>query len=152
VYVRDGLDPDPDTVIHGTPTALMRLASSETSTQELFSGDVRIEGDVRLGTRLRQLLARAEIDWEEQLSGLLGDVAAHQLGRGLRSIRQWTRRSRGALADDLGEYLTEESQLLPPRPEAEAFMAEVDALRDDVERLAVRVQRLRGRQAPHGDS
>jgi ubiquinone biosynthesis protein UbiJ len=152
VYVRDGIDPGSDTVIHGTPLGLMRLASPQTSTQELFSGDVRIEGDVRLGTRLRQLLARAEIDWEEQLSRLLGDIAAHQIGRGLRGLGRWRRRSGQALASDIGEYLSEESRLVPSRPEVEDFMAGVDTLRDDLERLTARVQRLRERRSPPGDS
>lgn len=41
------------------------------------------------------------------------------------------------------EYLTEESRDVVPRAELEAFYDDVDALRDDVERLAAKLARLR---------
>ena len=44
---------------------------------------------------------------------------------------------------NIREYLQEESRELPSRYEVERFTADVNALRDDVERLAARVQRLR---------
>jgi ubiquinone biosynthesis protein UbiJ len=151
-YLRAGLDPAADAVIRGTPLALIRLGASDEATRELFAGEVRIDGDVRLGTRMRQLFTQLEIDWEEQLAGLLGDVVAHQLGRRLRELSAWRRRSGEALAADVGEYLNEESRTLPSRPETESFMAEVDVLRDDVERLAARLRRLREKRSPDGDA
>jgi ubiquinone biosynthesis protein UbiJ len=151
-YLRAGLDPETDALIRGAPLALIRLGASDEATRELFAGDVQIEGDVRLGTRMRQLFTQLEIDWEEQLAVLLGDAVAHQLGRRLREVQGWRRRSHEALAADIGEYLSEESRTLPSCPEAEAFMAEVDTLRDDVERLAARLRRLREKRSPDGDT
>lgn len=149
-YLRAGLDPEADAVIRGTPLALIRLGASDEATRELFAGDVRIDGDVRVGTRMRQLFTQLEIDWEEQLAALLGDFLAYQLGHRLRELGAWRRRSNEAMFADIGEYLSEESQTLPSRPEAEAFMAEVDTLRDDVERLAARLRRLREGRSPDG--
>jgi ubiquinone biosynthesis protein UbiJ len=47
------------------------------------------------------------------------------------------------LGQDFTEYLQEEGRLLPSRYELESFLTEVDRLRDDGERLAARVNRLR---------
>ena len=39
------------------------------------------------------------------------------------------------------EYLQEESRQLPARVEVEGFFAEIERLRDDAERVAVRIDR-----------
>ena len=46
------------------------------------------------------------------------------------------------MTDNIREYLQEESRDLPSRYEVDRFTADVDALRDDVDRLAARVGRL----------
>jgi len=53
---------------------------------------------------------------------------------------------------NLREYLQEEARLLPTRYEAKEFLDAVDALRDDVERLAARVERLRSRAGEVGEA
>ena len=47
------------------------------------------------------------------------------------------------LAETAAEYVTEESRDVVPRAELEAFHDDVDALRDDVERIAAKLARLR---------
>ena len=44
-------------------------------------------------------------------------------------------------------YVTEESRDVVPRAELDAFLDDVDALRDDAARLAARVSRLQKRMA-----
>ena len=58
----------------------------------------------------------------------------------------WGRRNARILQDDIGEYLTEESRLLPTRFEFEEWRDEVDTLRDDVERLEARIAQLGGKR------
>jgi ubiquinone biosynthesis protein UbiJ len=48
------------------------------------------------------------------------------------------------LEQNLTEYLLEESRLLPKRAQVEKFLAAVDTLRADSDRLVQRVQRLQG--------
>jgi ubiquinone biosynthesis protein UbiJ len=43
---------------------------------------------------------------------------------------------------DIQEYLQEEAGLLPTRYEIEAFLSLVDILRDDMERVEARIERL----------
>ncbi len=141
-------DATPDCLIRGAPLALLRMMTAERKEAEIGPGAVEIEGDTAIAHELAKALGGLDVDWEEQLARLVGDPIAHPVGQGVRGLAQWGRRTVDTLTADLKEYLEEEARLLPTRYELEAFFAEVDTLRDDVERLEARVERLaRGRQA-----
>jgi len=141
-------DGSADAVISGTPLALARVGIGE-ERGLLFAGEVQISGDVTLGQRFESVLRELDIDWEEQLSHLVGDAAAHQVGNLVRDALQWGAKSVDTLGRDLTEYLQEESRQLPQRDEVNKFLAAVDVLRNDVERLDARVKRLQARIDPH---
>ena len=86
-----------------------------------------------------------DIDWEEQLSKLTGDIIAHQLGNAARHGRRAFRFGLDTLEKDSGEYLQEELRLLPTRIETENFSDEVSRISMDVDRLAARLKRLQNR-------
>jgi len=129
--------------IRGTPLALLAM-SADTEGASVASG-VEIIGDVALGRHLQSLLASFSVDWEELLSGYLGDVAAHQLGNGGRAAAQWLAETRATLERDVAEYLRNEAELLPERWQIRQFLAAVDELRSDIDRLDARIKRLHGR-------
>jgi ubiquinone biosynthesis protein UbiJ len=133
---------EPNCVLRGPPLALARIGLSPRKEDQIFSGEVRISGDTHLAQEFGRLIAGIEVDWEEQLSRVIGDPAAHQIGETLRAAGHWGRRSADTLAQDLKEYLQEEGRLLPTRYEVQAFLDDVDTLRDDVERLAARIDRI----------
>jgi ubiquinone biosynthesis protein UbiJ len=136
-------DAEPDCLLRGTPVALATLGMAHAKEDALFNGQVEIEGDTALAHRFGNLLANLDIDWEEQLARLTGDPFAHALGSRVRSVSRWGQGSLATLGQDFTEYLQEEGRLLPSRYELESFLTEVDRLRDDGERLAARVNRLR---------
>lgn len=142
---------EPHTTISGAPMSLARTGYSQ-DRGALFAGDVEIRGDVTLGQRFEAILRDIDIDWEEQLSRVVGDVAAHQVGNLVRDTLAWSARSMDTLGRDLGEYLQEESRQLPQRDEVEGFLSAVDTLRNDVERLEARVKRLQTRIDAHDDA
>jgi ubiquinone biosynthesis protein UbiJ len=132
----------PDAVISGAPWSLARVAYGG-DRGALFAGEVEIRGDVTVGQRFEAILRGIDIDWEEQLSRLVGDVAAHQVGKLVRDTMAWGAKSAETLGRDVSEYLQEESRHLPQRDEVDAFLTAVDDLRNDVERLGARIRRLR---------
>ena len=142
IRLRDGFEGEPDTVLHGTPLGMARLGLGTSAEKTLFSGSVTISGDVETGQAFKQALDAMDIDWEEQLSRLTGDVVAHQIGNAVRRLRSAARHTRTALVQDSGEYLTEELRVLPSRIEVENFSRDVDILRMAADRLAARVRRL----------
>jgi len=143
---------EPDCTLAGTPLDLARMGSEADSADQLFSGAVAISGDTELGHNFGKLLGGLDIDWEEQLSRLTGDLLAHRIGNLARGAARWGKDALEALRQDLPEYLQEEVRLLPGRYEVEEFLTEVDRLRDDLERLEQRVRRLSERQPMPGRS
>lgn len=132
----------PDVTISGAPLGLLRNALSRDPRASMLAGDAGISGDAETGRLVKALIDGLDIDWEEQLSHLVGDVAAHQAGKAARGLRRWSGESLDSLGRDVDDWLHEESRLLPARPEIENFLAAVDVLRADGDRLEQRVQRL----------
>ena len=105
-------------------------------------GRMRIEGDADLARRLQRLAERFDPDWHAPFVAVFGEVVGVQVAKGVAgALRQAGAGARG-LAGMTVEYLTEESRDLVPRGELAAFHDDVDALRDDVARLAARIARL----------
>ncbi len=138
-------DAVPDVIIRGDVPVFTRLVFGSSSATR--AGELQISGDIDLGQRFQRILRELDIDWEEQAAQLMGDVLAHQLGRAARELRAWGRSSAAFLRQDLREYLQEESRLLAPRPQTEAFLRAVDVLRADADRLEKRLESLAGRAA-----
>ncbi|MCF6338976.1 MAG: SCP2 sterol-binding domain-containing protein [Gammaproteobacteria bacterium] len=133
---------EPDTVLRGTPLALMRMGLVKHAGDVLFAGDVEISGDVELGQQFSEILDELDIDWEEHLSHVTGDLVAHKLGNVVRSALSWGQQTVDTLGQDVAEYLQEENETLPNRDEVEDYMSQVDVLRTDVDRMDARVRRL----------
>ena len=132
----------PDCLVRATPAALLNMALAEHREDEIFSGAVKIEGDNSLAQTIGDVLKGLDIDWEEPLSTLVGDSLAQRIGQQARAGGRWARHSGQTLSSDLREYLIEEGRLLPSDTEMQGFLGGVDQLRDDVERLEARVERL----------
>lgn len=133
-----------DASLSGTPVALLALAGAGAE-GALRGGGVRIEGDAEIAQRFRELLALARPDFEEELARVIGDVGARRVANAARGLLAWGRRTSGALAQDVVEYLQEEGRDLPTRIEVEEFLDSVDRLRDGAERLDARLARLESR-------
>jgi ubiquinone biosynthesis protein UbiJ len=139
--VQSVFEGEPDVIIRGGPFSLARLGMSEHPT-EVFGHGVEMTGDALLGRKVQRILDGLQLDWEEQLSHVSGDVVAHQVGNTVRGLRDWGRNTADALGRDLAEYFQEESRDLVVKAELAPFLDGVDALRADVDRLNQRVRRL----------
>jgi ubiquinone biosynthesis protein UbiJ len=130
--------------LSATPIDLLRLArSADLST--LRGTGAEIFGSPEVAERFAKLLKLARPDLEEHAARWLGDVPAHALGDAARAAGAWLERAARALRANTAEFLQEESRALPAALEAQAFYADVERLRDDVERAAARLARLERR-------
>ncbi len=132
---------DPDVVIAGSVVSLARLAGPA-GENLIRAGDVEISGDAILAQRFQKLLRYGRPDLEEELSGMIGDMAAHGIGEFVRGVGKWGREAGSTMRQNIGEYLQEESRSVPGRYEVDNFRSDVNTLRDDVARFEARLVKL----------
>lgn len=135
-----------DAEVVGGPLSLLALGSSAADAP-LSRGEVEVRGDAELAQKFRELARLLTPDPEEELSILIGDVAAHRIGRLARGALDWCRNAATTLLQDVGEYFSHERGDLVPRQEGEQFLRGVDALREDVDRFDARLELLTQRLA-----
>lgn len=139
-------DGTPNATLSGTPLSLLRMAGPAPEAA-LRTGSVHIHGDAEVAQTFSELLKQARPDLEEELSRVIGDVAAHQVGNVARSAIGFAKKAADTFAQNLSEYLQEEGRDAPSRTEADEFISGVDKLRDDVDRFEARLgllERKRG--------
>jgi ubiquinone biosynthesis protein UbiJ len=130
-----------DARLAGRPLSLARLAV--TGDEELLrSKSVRITGDPIVARDFHELIRLAAPDFEEELSRLVGAVAARRLANLARGAAGWGVDAADRLSRDVAEYLQEESRDLPTRHEVEGFLDRVDGLAEAVDRLEARISRI----------
>lgn len=135
-------DEGADATLAGNLLGFNRLVFGDAA-DAIRSGLVKLSGDADTAEAFQSLLADARPDAEEELSRIIGDVAAHQVGEAARSFTGWARGAAESFSRSLTEYLQEERRDLPTRYEMDKFLADVDELNNDVERAAARVARLK---------
>ncbi|HRP96436.1 MAG TPA: SCP2 sterol-binding domain-containing protein [Rhodocyclaceae bacterium] len=124
--------------------ALAELPAALPSGMQALLNGARIEGNAELADALGFVFRNLQWDVEEDLSRVVGDIAAHRLLGLARSLKAAHEQALRALAENVSEYLVEEQPLLVSRQAITQFDEEVQALRDGVARLAKRIERLEG--------
>ncbi len=125
-----------DAVCVIAPSLLPRLALHD----ELAHADIQSSGDAALLSEIFYLSRNLRWDAAEDLSPVTGDIAAERIVQFVQN------RTLGAsalnLAQAAAEYFTEEQPLIAKPQQLNAFMQQVDTLRDDMARLEQRIGRL----------
>jgi ubiquinone biosynthesis protein UbiJ len=134
-----------DAILTGTPLSLLNLVNQD-STAPIQDRAVRIEGNAEVAHAFSELLKTAKPDMEEELSRLVGDVAAHQIGNAARDVFRFGKRAKETLLQNVSEYLQEEGRDVPNKTEMNEFLRDVDTLRDDAARLEARINLLEKRK------
>jgi ubiquinone biosynthesis protein UbiJ len=127
--------------LRATPLDLVRLLRAD-GVSGVKRTRAELSGDLDVAERYAKLLKLARPDLEEELAKWVGDVPAHALGSAARGLGAWLTRAAVALRMNTAEFLQEESRAMPAPLEAQAFYADVERLRDGVERAAARLARL----------
>jgi ubiquinone biosynthesis protein UbiJ len=135
----------PDVCLAAPSLRLLQLALRAAGGAEGLPAGLEVRGDTELLTRFNGLLARVGFDPEELAARLLGEGAAHRVVGGLRGLFGWGRHAAVRLAQDTGEYLSEETGDLARAADIDEWMHGVDALREGADRLEARLARLEQR-------
>lgn len=130
-----------DVSIKGNASALMKLLVTK-NTAKLRQDGIVISGDVGLLGKFQAILQNLDIDWEYQLSKLIGDIPTQFAHDSIHSAGRFAKKTRHNLEEDIDNYLHEEARLFPFETELKEFYQSVDALRLRVDRLKARTGKL----------
>ena len=103
---------------------------------------VDVSGNAQLASEVMFLVRHLRWDAEEQAAHVIGDVAAHRLAGIARGAAAWHADAARRIAESLVEYATEEKRLLVTRGELDGIAAAQARLRDGLERLEKRIERI----------
>lgn len=109
---------------------------------EKVMAGARVEGNAEFATELSFVLRHLRWDAEEDLSRLVGDIAAHRVVQGARHIAAWQKQAAANIAANLAEYLAHENRQLVTREEYGAFRESLARLNADLSRLEARSNTL----------
>jgi ubiquinone biosynthesis protein UbiJ len=133
-----------DLVIRLKPGMLPLLLTRD----ERLAREAEIDGDTEFGAAVMFVFRNLRWDAEEDLSRVVGDAAAHRVARTGRSFFAWQRDAVLRLGENVAEYLREESNALARPEDVRAFGRDVAEVRDAVERLEKRLERLGAARKP----
>jgi ubiquinone biosynthesis protein UbiJ len=119
-------------------SALPKLVSKNASA---FS-QIAFTGDSELAATLSDIARNIEWDIEEDLSRVLGDVAAHRIVDTVERAHVWRKDAGQRFTANVAEYLTEERRSFISQHDLDDLTRHNEALRDDIARLDARLAKL----------
>ncbi|MFK5985074.1 MAG: SCP2 sterol-binding domain-containing protein [Pseudomonadota bacterium] len=122
--------------------AALSLKNKTEKTQAVFEGQIKILGNIALGQQFQSLFTKLDIDWEEHLSHITGDIIAHQLFTSGKKLFTWGQKTQQTFSLDISEFLQYETRDLLEKREVDNFLTQIDELRNDCDRLEARINRL----------
>jgi len=109
---------------------------------QLFKdGIIEIQGDSHVASVFNKVMNEIEIDWQDVISKYTGDIVAHQITTGAKSVASVLRRLGDNLRLDVRDYLQDDLQIAVTESEVEHFVEQVDDLRARTDRLEARLNK-----------
>ena len=142
IQIIDQITGQPDTTISGSAWALGLMGISAKPMRSVFSGGIKIEGDIQTGKQFQAVFKKLDIDLEGLLAQYTGHDIANKLSQFFRSGQEWGKETVETFKLNTAEFLQEETRDLPAKAEIEIFYKDVDDLRTATDRLQARIERL----------
>ena len=130
------------TTLLGPASALAALLLKREPLSSLQGSSLEIRGDTGFAQSLQNLLLELHVDWEYQLSRVLGDVPVQMLATGVHKSQAYLQKIAQRINQDVSNFLRNESGVLPAAADLETFYGDVQALVLRLDRLEARLQNL----------
>lgn len=101
-----------------------------------------VTGNAEFATALSFVLKNLRWDAEEDMSKLVGDIAAHRLVAVSSRLTLWQKEAARNVAENAAEYLGEEARLLVPQRELAALRQDISAFDERLAKLDARLKAL----------
>lgn len=134
-----------DASISGKTESLLNLLIKNSSQRAMANADLDISGDAELVQDLQMTIESLDINWQDYLAPILGDVLSNELGKAENNARGWSQSVSASMQRGIRDYLTEEARLVPNRLEVDSFSNRLDQLRLGIDRTAAKTDLLKRR-------
>ena len=124
--------------IHAPPSLVLRMLAGDESAKT----QIKIDGDTHLAAELGKVLQHMRWDVEEDLSKIVGDIAANKTASAAKSVFLEAKKQTINVAEMISEFWQEEKPILAKKRHVAEFNANVDTLKSDVARLEKRLEKL----------
>tara|TARA_R110001583_G_scaffold9945_5_gene46341 strand:+ start:19849 stop:20445 length:597 start_codon:yes stop_codon:yes gene_type:complete len=126
-----------DCAIRLSLITLLELQDSHQLTGLIKSGQLEVDGDIKIVQKFALLLTEMDIDWEEHLSHKVGDLLAHKLVYHAKQCKKQLCKQSVIATRQIAEIITEELKLAPGPLEVAYFCDQVN----DIEEQAVALEK-----------
>jgi len=134
-----------DATITGKAENLFGLLTKKSDQRALADAAIDISGDATLVQDLHVTIESLDVDWQDYLAPILGDVLSNELGEIQSSARDWSKSAGTSMHKGVRDYLSEEARLVPSELEVDSFSNRLDQLRLSIDRVAARTELLKRR-------
>lgn len=110
--------------------------------QDAAAQHVKVSGDVDLAHAMSKLAGQLRWEFEEDLSKLVGDAMAHRIVQAAKKANTYGQAAVKDVGGSIFEYLVYEKPTLVQQEELTHYKNNLRQLRDDVERIEKRIERL----------
>jgi ubiquinone biosynthesis protein UbiJ len=142
VVMPDGLLAHSEAEPEATLTLPLPFFTQRLTDPQAASRQVVLAGDPELASKAGAVLGALSWDAAEDLSRLVGDIAAQRIVSTSQSLAKVPLSLGQRFSETMVEYWRDEDRLLPRKEAVAAFCDEVDTLRNDLARLEKRLARL----------
>lgn len=125
-----------DCVISTDLATLQQLNDPGQLTRLIKQDKLQIDGDLQVAQQFSVLLQQLNPDWQQQLSGWLGDALAHKVATCFVQLQQYIQTQLQQLEQATTELVQDELALSPTQAEMNQFSREVSQLQARLDQLS----------------
>ena len=134
-----------DATITGKAENLLGLLLKKSDERAMADAAIDISGDATLVQDLHMTIESLDLDWQDYLAPILGDIISNELGEIQSNARNWGKSASTSMHRGVRDYLTEEARLVPSELEVDSFSNRLDQLRLGIDRVAAKTDLLKRR-------
>lgn len=127
-----------DTIIRGTSFNFLKQLRPKNQLP-----DLAIEGDIEFAEAMQSLLRDLNINWQEYVAFFVGDFITQKADHLMNTVKKTFSYTKDRSIADVIEYIQEEQRFAPSREEIEDFYEDITLLRQDIDRLEARFNRIK---------
>lgn len=144
IYLSKDYNGPVDLILRGSTFDFLSMVLNKND-KVLTDIPLQVLGDMEFAKQFKDFFSNLDIDYEEQLSKILGDTIAYPIIKLLKTMRFWAKQNVDNLSQNISSYFQTEMNWLVSNEELQIYFSDVDDLRDDCARLEARIKMLEKR-------